>query len=313
MEIAKIVRLSITEVWRYEARNLTPWLCDNIEALSEAIGIDLVNPEREQSTGNFNVDIKAEDENGDMVVIENQFGTSNHDHLGKLITYGVAFEAKTAIWIVESPKQEHINAINWLNESDNGCNYYLVRLETIKIGDSHPAPLFTIISGPSVEAKELGKIKKTESERHILRLKFWTYFLHIAKEQKLSMFNSISPTKDSWIGAGAGKRGIQYVFWVTKNSIRLELRIDRGKDSELENIEIFKQLYNEKNTIENKIGDTLDWVNQEGTRMRALRKDFTNGGYKNKESEWNAISLRAIDFMKKLESATKPLVNKLTF
>lgn len=124
MNIDKIIYIPVTEVWRYEARNLTPWLCSNIEMLLESIGLTLVNPEREQSAGNFNVDIKAEDIDGNTVIIENQFGTSDHDHLGKLIMYKTAFNAKAAVWIVENPRQEHINVINWLNESDNGCDFY---------------------------------------------------------------------------------------------------------------------------------------------------------------------------------------------
>lgn len=76
---------------------MTPWLCENIDVLSEAIGINLTNAEREQSTGSFNVDIKAEDEDGHVVIIENQFGASDHDHLGKILTYRTAFEAKIAV------------------------------------------------------------------------------------------------------------------------------------------------------------------------------------------------------------------------
>lgn len=99
MNIDRITKIPLTEVWRNEAKNLTPWLCQNIDILSDALDIELTNAERKQSTGNFNVDIKAEDNEGNIVLIENQFGTSDHDHLGKLITYRTAFEAKIAIWI----------------------------------------------------------------------------------------------------------------------------------------------------------------------------------------------------------------------
>ena len=193
--IEKIQRLPVRSIWKYEDRDFTTWLTDNIDVLTEAVGEELSNAEREQSTGNFSVDIKAEDEAGDVVVIENQLTKSDHDHLGKLITYLSSFDAKKAIWIVTEPRQEHINAITWLNEGNN-CDFYLLKLEAIKIGNSLPAPLITKIVGPSEESKKVGKIKKEDSERHKLRLDFWTQLLSASKA-KHQLFNSISPTKDT--------------------------------------------------------------------------------------------------------------------
>ena len=81
----------------------------------------------------------GEDDNGQVVIIENQLTKSDHDHLGKLITYLTAIEAKVAIWIVSDPRPEHVGAIGWLNESSPAA-FYLLKLEAIKIGDSTPAP-----------------------------------------------------------------------------------------------------------------------------------------------------------------------------
>ena len=93
----------------------------------------------------------------------NQLERSNHDHLGKLITYLTAIGAKVAIWIVADPRPEHVSAISWLNESSS-ASFYLLKVEAIKIGDSEPAPLLTLIVGPSEEARELGETKKGISE-----------------------------------------------------------------------------------------------------------------------------------------------------
>ena len=98
--------MPLRQVWKHEAIDFTTWLEENIEILNEELDLNLLNPEREQSTGNFNVDILAQDQAGQNVVIENQLECTDHDHLGKLITYLTFFEAKTAIWIVKDYKPE---------------------------------------------------------------------------------------------------------------------------------------------------------------------------------------------------------------
>ena len=308
--IERITRLSLRTIWKHEANDFTKWLCDNIDLLSEIIGVEIINPEREQSTGNFNVDIKAEDSSGDTVIIENQLEKSDHDHLGKIITYLAAFEAKTAIWIVSEPRPEHIKAINWLNEGDNNCDFYLLKIEGIKIGDSKPAPLITKIVGPSEETKAVGKIKQEDSERHKLRLKFWTLLLERFKA-KHNLFSAISPTKDNWIAAGAGKRGLAYTFWITQGGVRIELRIDRGKDAEEENLKIYKSFLSHKDAIENSFGSSLIWDESEGNRMCAIRKTFENGGYRKPESDWSEIIEEGIVTMMNLERATKDWIKEL--
>ena len=310
-KVEKISRLEIKEAFRYEAKELTPWLCENIDVLGEAIGIELYNPIKEQSTGNFNVDIKAENSNGDIVVIENQFGSSDHDHLGKLITYLTSFEAKIAIWIVEKPKQEHINALNWLNESDNGCDFYLLSIEAIKIGNSNPAPLLTSIVRPSDEAKSIGKIKKEESQKHKIRKEFWTQLLDRLRKNGESFFSAISPTQDSWIGTSAGNRGLSYVFWVNQKNSRLELSIDRGKGSDQENVKIFNELKIHQSEIEKKFGGSLSWEELEGYRVCGIRIEINEGGYMNNTNEWDSITTVMANKMSSLILATQPFIKKL--
>jgi hypothetical protein len=308
--IDKITRVNLREIWKHEATDFTVWLTDNIEVLNDIVGFELSNPEREQTTGNFNVDIKAEDESGNTVVIENQLEKSNHDHLGKIITYLAAFEAKKAIWIVSEPRQEHISAINWVNEGDNNCDFYLLKIEGIKIGDSNPAPLITKIVGPSIETKQIGKIKKEDSERHRLRLKFWTKLLEISKTRH-GLFSGISPTKDTWISTCAGMKGVSYAFWLTKDGIRLQLQIDAGKDSEEYNLKVFNALKEYQDEIENKLGDKLNWDEAEGNRMCAIRLQLKDGGYRSNESEWEEIATKAVEKMILFESATKDFIKKV--
>jgi RecB family endonuclease NucS len=110
--VGKIQSVRLREVWKHEALDFTTWLRENIDVLNEALNLSLSNAEREQVAGDFSVDLVAENESGDPVVLENQLEKSNHDHLGKLLTYLVAIGAKTAIWIVSEPRPEHVSTIS---------------------------------------------------------------------------------------------------------------------------------------------------------------------------------------------------------
>lgn len=307
--IERISRLPLRSIWKHEAKDFTTWLQENIDILKEITGFEILNPEKEQSTGNFNVDILGEDSSGNNVVIENQLEKSDHDHLGKIITYLTAFEAKTAIWIVAEPRLEHINAVSWLNESTE-VNFYLIKLEAIQIGDSSPAPLMTKIVGPSEEAKQIGNVKKDTSERHKLRYMFWEGLLERSKI-KHKLFNSISPTQYNWIGASSGIRGISYTYWITKEGVSLKIYIDRGKDSDEENNKLFNELLKNKEIIEKEFGESLDWEKLDQYRACVIKKDYYSGGWRTDKGKWEQIQEEAIEGMIRLEKSTKEFIAKL--
>jgi RecB family endonuclease NucS len=125
VSVGRLRRVPLREVWPHEALDFTVWLQDNLEVLNEHLDTPLANAEREQAAGAFSVDLVAEDDDGRAVVIENQLERSNHDHLGKLLTYLAAYEASTAIWIVAEPRAEHVKAVAWLNDSSQ-ANVYRV-------------------------------------------------------------------------------------------------------------------------------------------------------------------------------------------
>lgn len=179
-KIGSLRRVSLREVWSHEALDFTPWLEENIDELNSVIDLSLSAVEREQSAGDFSVDLVAEDESGNPVIIENQLERSNHDHLGKLITYLTQIGATAAIWIVADPRPEHISAISWLNES-SPASFYLLKLEAVRIGDSPPAPLLTLIVGSSETSQSVGETRREFTERHLLRRRFWTSLLEQAK------------------------------------------------------------------------------------------------------------------------------------
>ena len=154
MKLDKLVQISdLREVWKNEATDFTPWLAkeENLSLLSEAIGIDMVLEEKESSVGSFSVDLFAKEEGtGRNIIIENQLEDTNHDHLGKLITYASGKNAEVVIWIVKRARDEHRQAIEWLNShTDDTAAFFLIEIELWKIGSSMPAAKFNIVERPN--------------------------------------------------------------------------------------------------------------------------------------------------------------------
>lgn len=306
--IGKITRVPLRKVWKHEALDFTTWMEDNIDVVNDILDLNLSNAEREQSAGKFSVDIVAEDDKGNPVIIENQLEKSNHDHLGKLITYLTSVEAKTAIWIVADPRPEHIRAISWLNESSS-ASFYMLKIEAIQIGDSEPAPLLTLIVGPTEEARNIGEIKKEWSERHVLRHRWWTQLLNYAKT-KTKLHANRSPSVYHWIGSSAGKKGLVFVYSIRQKESTIELYIDRGKEAGDENIKVFDTLFGYKDEVEKTFGEPIEWLKMEGKRACRITKKL-KGGYRDPEDEWAEIHKRIVDSMIRFHKAINPYIKKL--
>lgn len=306
--IGKIKRVPLRDVWKHEAADFTSWLEDNIDVVNDILDLNLSNAERERSAGKFSADLVAEDDKGNPVIIENQLGKSDHDHLGKVITYLTSLEAKIAIWIVADPRPEHIRAISWLNESSS-ASFYLLKVEAIQIENSAPAPLLTLIVEPSEESREVGETKKELAERYAIRLRWWTQLLDHAKS-KTKLHANISPSEYNWIGTSAGKRGLGYNYSVRKESSAIELYIDRGKGADEENKAIFNELNKSKEHIEESFGGPLEWLSLEGKRACSIKKQIT-GGYRDPEEQWPETHEKMVDAMIRFEKALKPYIQKL--
>ena len=146
LEIGFIETVNIREVWPTENAAFTPWLQSHIGELDKVLGLGLSNPQREVGAGDFSIDLVAETNFGD-VVIENQFGRSDHRHLGQLVTYFSHREVQRAIWIVEEARTEHVKAVETLNDrgvgpDDHGVDPAGVDVQVTDgaVADIHAAP-----------------------------------------------------------------------------------------------------------------------------------------------------------------------------
>jgi hypothetical protein len=305
MKIGKLEPVPLRELWKHEERGFSAWLAENLQTLADTLGLRLSDAQRSVTAGAFTVDLVAEDDSSGRVIIENQLEATDHDHLGKILTYLTNLDAKTAIWITKNPRPEHVRAVAWLNETTpDDISFYLVQIAAYRIADSTPAPLFTIIAGPSPEAKGFGRQKKDMAERHVLRLKFWESLLSRAKEKGVLIHSSRSPVKDAWISAGAGKSGLSfnYVIWMEDEG-GVELYIDTG--DAVENKKIFDALHSKKDHIEKSYGGPLNWERLDGKRACRIRDTIRKGGLSSGESNWPVVQDAMIDAMRRLDKALR--------
>lgn len=249
LKLGRLEEVDVRKLWSHEQYDFSNWLAkeENIDLLNEALGLTLVDIEKEVFVGSYRCDIVANDETtGERIIIENQLEQSNHDHLGKVITYASGLDAKVIVWIVKEAREEHRSAVEWLNNNTNkDINFFLIEIHAYKIGDSLYAPKFEIVEKPNDFIKTgktqsgSGDLNKSQSERLI----FWTRFNEIIAERG-KPFNIRKASTDHWydiaIGTSAAHIGITLVN--KENCIGVELYINDDK-------QIFDNLYQEKEKI----------------------------------------------------------------
>ena len=196
--------------------------------------------------------------------------------------------------------------IAWLNESSS-ADFYLLKLEAIRIGDSEPAPLLTQIVGPSEEARKVGQKKQELDEQERLYYRFFEGLLEHAKS-RTRLHANISPSKGAWVGANAGIAGVTFYYVVLKNKARVELYIDTPDRDE--NKRIFEELFRERVEIEGTFGAPLEWDTKQGRRAFRIEKTYATGGIRD-EDAWEAVCKELVEAMAKLESALKPRLSRL--
>jgi hypothetical protein len=166
--------------WNNESVDFTPWLAEHIDELNKSLGLELDVENTEVAAGPYSADILAKDTGTDRyVIIENQLEKTNHDHLGKALTYASVLDASTIVWIATDFSEEHKKALDWLNDHTNDeISFYGVQLELWQIDNSPVAVKFNVLSKPNQAVRETSRIKSSEelTEKQIILLDFWIKF-----------------------------------------------------------------------------------------------------------------------------------------
>lgn len=276
MKLGKLEEVDIRELWKHEQYDFSEWLSkeENIEMLSDEIGLTLTEINKEVFVGSYRCDLVAKDETtGIKVIIENQLEATNHDHLGKIITYASGLDANVVIWIVKEAREEHRSAIEWLNnKTTKDISFFLIEIHAYKIGDSLTAPKFVIVEKPNDFVKtantsvDSGELSKAQAER----LNFWNRFNEIVASRN-KPFNVRKATTDHWydVALGTSEAKISITLVNKTNSIGIEIYINDNK-------ELFDKLHSLSEEIQNELGFSMDW--QRLDNKKASRIIYYIGG-----------------------------------
>lgn len=259
MKLGKLSEVDIRDLWKHEQYDFSEWLSkeENIEILGDEIGLTLTDIDKEVFVGSYRCDLVARDETtGVKVIIENQLETTNHDHLGKIITYASGLDADVVIWIVKEAKEEHRSAVEWLNnKTTKDVSFFLIEIHGYQIGDSLPAPKFVLVEKPNDFLKTTstnrgnGEVSKSEADR----LNFWIRFNEVLVNRN-KPFNVRKAHTEGWysVAIGTSEAGISISLLGRTGKISVEFAIKDNK-------QMFDSLYKMRETIESELGFSMQW------------------------------------------------------
>jgi hypothetical protein len=262
--IGSLENVSLREIWPDEARDFTPWLAtkEGLALLGDVLGVELELISKESRVGPFKADIVAriigEEEEQRIVVIENQLELTNHDHLGKIITYAAGHSAEMVVWIAQTFTDEHRQAIEWLNGKVSDIGFFALEIQLLRIGDSPAAPQYKVISRPNEwvqavrtsQARELTDVKLDQ-------LRFWEELIQYASQQEPGALQvTRKPRPQHWYLLAIGRTGFRLTLTVNSFASRVGCEIFMNGDDAKRN---FHALQAKKSEIETQLGYPLEW------------------------------------------------------
>lgn len=300
--IGKLIEVELRDIWKHEEYDFSRWLAkdENITYLGDILGLSLVDIETEKQVGSFSCDIFCKDEFSDKkVLIENQLESTDHRHLGEILTYAAGLDASIVVWIVKSARPEHARAVEWLNEHlDSDVSFFLIEVHAYKIGDSLPAPQFKVIEQPNDFATQIKRNPKINQTMQY-RLDFWTKFNDVLARRG-NPFNKRKPTTDHWydVSIGSSKCHLGIGLINKANKINIYVWITDSKEQ-------FDNFYAHKEEIESKVGKTFVWDRNDDKKASNITTEIKGLDFYHQEN-YNALMNKAIDLVLKLKDAVKP-------
>ncbi len=312
--LAKIQRMDLREIWPNEAADFTPWLAENLSELGRVLGLDLELQAQEAPVGGYSLDVLARDVgSGGEVVIENQLGTTDHSHLGQLITYAAGFDARVAVWIAREFKSEHREALDLLNRrTGEDSQFFGVEIELWKIDGSRPAPNFKLVAFPNEWRKQTVRSSTATDSISPRRERYRQFFQELMDTlREVHRFtNARSAQPQSWYFFSAGHA--QRIQWGASfaqgGRVRIEVYID-NVDGDW-NKRLFDRLHEQRAPIESEFYEPLDWERLDERRASRIAV-YRNGSIDDNNDTLAEISHWMIERLLKVSEVFGPRLDEL--
>ena len=294
--LGQLVRVDLRQVWENEAGDFTPWLArpENIALLGDTLGLELDVESTEADVGPYRADIVCRDmgggsPDGELVLVENQLGRTDHTHLGQLLTYAAGLAAVKVVWIAAPFTDEHRSALDWLNErTDRNVNFFGLEIELWRIGESPTAPKFNVVAKPNdwnTTVRESASQGRKVSEGKRQQYEFWCEFVEFVNELG-GTINCQSPRPQQWMLHSIGMGGRRFASVIRLDNtlcVQLDLTGDSAKGW-------LASLENERTTIEKALGDDVIWHDPPNAKRAGIRTEkalsFRDPGQREAAKAW---------------------------
>ncbi len=306
VEFGSLTRVELRNVWPNEARDFTPWLARHLSELGSTLGMDLELVDMEAPAGDFSVDILAKDLVRERpVVIENQMSATDHDHLGKLLTYAAAYDASAVVWLAERLRDEHRQALDWLNQvTAEGTSFFGVVPQVIRIDESRPAVQFSLVVSPSewVRSRRTSSARPASGKGEAYRAFFQRLIDTLRDKHHFTNARVAQPA--NWYSFASGVSGITYtVTFAQGGRVRAELYLDAGDaDSNKANFDAFLA---QRDEIEETFGEKLAWERMDDRKASRIAV-YRSGTINATEEERSAIQEWLVERLLRLRETFGP-------
>ena len=305
--LGNIKTLSIQREWSMET-HFSKWLAEeeNLRHLASELALeddDLELKDTEFKVGPYSADIVAQATSSERyVIIENQYGKTDHDHLGKLLTYGSNLDAGTLIWIAEKFTEEHTKTLDWLNDNTGEeLSFFGVRAELLQIDDSLPAMNYDVVCRPNTIVKQIKSRSKTLTTNSKQQLAFWE-MVRSAIIDKDILKTTQTPRPQHWFDVTLGKTGIHLsnTVGMTKNWLRVQvyIQIDGA----------YEKLAQQKDLIEDQLGQLI-WKSNPDKKTKLVYLERQAG--MSNEDKWPEYAEWMAEQIGKFRKVFIPLVKQL--
>ena len=310
LKFSELKKIPLRKKWKNEASEFTPWMAENIQKLGDALGMDLEVIDTEASVGDFSLDLLAQDlGSSKTVVIENQFKRTDHDHLGKLLTYASGFDASTVIWIAEEVRDEHRQALEWLNQKTEAeTQFFAVVPEVLQIDNSNPALEFKLVVSPNEWQKSKRQNTSTPLSSRSEKYKSYTQMLIDELREKHKFTGARAGQPYNWYEFSSGIRGIRYgVQFARGDKVFTYINI-RQRDRE-NRLDLFDALEKQKEEFEPYFDNPLEW-NRAEEQQYSLVGVSRDGNIELSDDELEEIRQWNITNLLKLKEVFQPEIEK---